>query len=148
MLLLDPEIINCCLSMNKINDFFSKKIHKRKSAEEKSKSSDHCRTTTLSKESVSSRDTLYDVVNDISCLLETTVLNDSKEDNNLNIFESRKEPLQPVIQFPSWLRSTTTSERLSDLAVIKMANGKKIVIDYESIIDEFASLNNRKLNFF
>jgi hypothetical protein len=44
--------------MNKIKDFFSKKINKRKSAEGKSKSesSDHCRTTTLSKESVSESD--------------------------------------------------------------------------------------------
>ena len=44
------------------------------------------------------------------------------------------------------LRSVMENDRLSDLAVIKMGND--VSIDFQSIVDEFAKLHSRHLDFF
>jgi hypothetical protein len=49
----------------------------------------------------------------------------------------------------TWLRSTTTNERLSDLGIIKMNNQKDngFILNVEQVIDEFNSipLNGRRM---
>ncbi len=51
--------------------------------------------------------------------------------------------------FKTWLRSTTTNERLSDLGIIKMNNQKDngFILNVEQVIDEFNSipLNGRRI---
>lgn len=46
----------------------------------------------------------------------------------------------------TFLRTTMTNERLSDLAILKISND--VNINYEEIINEFANLRNRQLAFF
>ncbi len=46
----------------------------------------------------------------------------------------------------SFLRTTTTNAKLSDLAFLKSAND--ISINYDEIINAFANLRNRQLAFF
>ena len=46
----------------------------------------------------------------------------------------------------NYLRTTICQERLSELTIIKMNN--EIKIDYEEIINEFAKLKSRNLDFF
>ena len=48
--------------------------------------------------------------------------------------------------FKNYLRTTICQERLSELTIIKMNN--EIKIDYEEIINEFAKLKSRNLDFF
>ena len=46
----------------------------------------------------------------------------------------------------SFLRTKMTNERLSDLALLKIAND--VSINYEDIINAFANVKNRQLAFY
>jgi phosphoribosyl-dephospho-CoA transferase len=46
----------------------------------------------------------------------------------------------------SFLRTTMTNDRLSDLAILNIAND--IMVNYEEIVNDFANLRNRLLAFF
>ena len=46
----------------------------------------------------------------------------------------------------SFLRTTMTNDRLSDLAIMKIEND--IRVNYEEILNEYADLRNRRLTFF
>ena len=62
-----------------------------------------------------------------------------------NTFEGECD-FSALKRIKSLLRTTMTNDRLSDLAILNIAND--IIVNYDEIVNDFASLRNRLSAFF
>ena len=52
------------------------------------------------------------------------------------------------LRLKTWLRNSMNEERVSSLAVLNIELRDENMLDYEELIDEFASKFSRRLKFF
>jgi hypothetical protein len=63
-------------------------------------------------------------------------------------FASAEQSFSKLKLLKSYLRSTMTQQRLTDLATIALENGLLDKIEYEHIIEEFISMNTKRMELF